>query len=313
MIFICITLIPVIIFVGFKRKKKRVLDTILKIIAIILIFVINLRPMVYVGDEEVVLNDLDVLIVIDTTISMNGQDMELGKKTRLDKVKEDATEIINSLAGSRFALITFDNSSRVMIPFTSDARSVLDAIDALKVKDYYMANPSNPSFAIKSMEELLQRNGDNRQRAVFYFSDGEPTDGKSVESFAGLKKFVNNGAVLGYGTKQGAKLYYSTNYNVNEVRVVKDPTNNYEDAVSYIYEDVLNNIAGQLGVDYYNMSNDKNKLNNKISEIVSVKENGIEATGTKKVYGDIYYAFAIALAVVLFIEFWRFLRGTYGK
>lgn len=312
MIFICIILIPIIIFVGFKRKKKRVLDTILKIIAIILIFIINLRPMVYVGDEEVVLNDLDVLLVIDTTISMSGQDMEFGNKTRLERVKEDATEIINSLAGSRFALITVDNTSRIMIPFTSDARSVLDAIDALNVKDYYMANPSNPSFAITSMDELLQRNGDNRQRAVFFFSDGEPTDGKGIESFAGLKKYINNGAVLGYGTTQGAKLYYKVNY-TDEVRVVKDPTNNYEDAVSYIYEDVLRTIAGQMGIDYYNMSNDKFRLNNKISQIISVKENGIEATGTKKVYGDIYYIFAIVLVAVILIEFWRYLRGTYGK
>ena len=313
MIFICIILMPIIIFVGFKRKKKRVFDTILKIISIILIFIINLRPMVFVGEEEVILSDLDVLLVIDTTISMSGQDMELGKKTRLDRVKEDATQIINSLAGSRFALITVDNYSRVMIPFTSDARSVLDAIDALNVKDYYMANPSNPSFAISSMSEILQRNGDNRQRAVFFFSDGEPTDGKGIESFSGLKKYINNGAVLGYGTTQGAKLYYNLNYSVNEVRVVKDPTNNYEDAVSYIYEDVLRTIAGQLGLEYYNMSNDKARLDSKLSQIISVKENEIEATGTKKVYGDIYYIFAIVLVVVLIIEFWRFMRGTYGK
>ena len=226
MVVISITLICVTIFVNLKSKKNKKISILLRIIAILLLFTINLRPMVYVGEEEIVLNDLDVLLVVDTSISMSGKDMESGRKSRLEKVKEDATQIINSLAGSRFALITFDNYGKIMIPFTSDARSVLDAVDALNVKDYYMANPSNPSFALTSMNEVLQRNGDNRQRVVFFFSDGEPTDGKNVESFSGLNKFINNGAVLGYGTKQGSKLYYSPNYNVNEVRVIKDPTNN---------------------------------------------------------------------------------------
>ena len=313
MILICLTLMCVTIFVGIKNKKKRVLDVIIRIICIILIFIINLRPMVYKGEEDVILNDLDVLLVIDTTISMSGQDMELGKKTRMEKVKEDATNIINSFAGSRFSLITFDNYARIMMPFTSDAKAVLDAVDALSVKDYYVASPSNPSFAINAMDEILQRNSDNRQRAVFFFSDGEPTDGNGIESFNGLKRYINNGAVLGYGSLQGAKLYYNTNYNANEVRVVKDPTNNYDDAVSFIYEDVLQNIAGQMGLDYYNMSTDQSKLESKISQIASAKENGIEATGTKKVYGDIYYGFAVALAILLLIDFLRYMRGTYGK
>ena len=217
------------------------------------------------------------------------------------------------MAGSKFALITFDNYGKVMIPFTSDARSVLDAVDALNVKDYYMANPSNPGFALQSMTEILQRNNDNRQRVVFFFSDGEPTDGKNVDSFAGLKKYVNNGAVLGYGTRQGSKLYYIPNYNSNEVRVIKDPTNNYEEAISYIYEEVLQNIANQMGVDYYNMSNDNSRLESKVAQIVSAKESGVEATGTKKLYGDIYYYFAIALAVILLLDFVLYLRGTYGK
>ena len=313
MVVISITLICVTIFVNLKSKKNKKISILLRIIAILLLFTINLRPMVYVGEEEIVLNDLDVLLVVDTSISMSGKDMESGRKSRLEKVKEDATQIINSLAGSRFALITFDNYGKIMIPFTSDARSVLDAVDALNVKDYYMANPSNPSFALTSMNEVLQRNGDNRQRVVFFFSDGEPTDGKNVESFSGLNKFINNGAVLGYGTKQGSKLYYSPNYNVNEVRVIKDPTNNYADAVTYIYEDVLQNIANQMGLDYYNMSNDKSRLESKVAQIVSAKENGVEATGTKKLYGDIYYYFALALAVILLFDFVLYLRGTYGK
>ena len=310
---ISIALISVTIFVNLKSKKNKKVNILLRIIAILLLFTMNLRPMVYIGEEEVILNDLDVLLVVDTTISMSGNDMENGKKSRMQRVKEDATQIVNSLAGSRFALITFDNYGKVMIPFTSDARSVLDAVDALNVKDYYMANPSNPGFALQSMTEILQRNNDNRQRVVFFFSDGEPTDGKNVDSFAGLKKYVNNGAVLGYGTRQGSKLYYIPNYNSNEVRVIKDPTNNYEEAISYIYEEVLQNIANQMGVDYYNMSNDKSRLESKVAQIVSAKESGVEATGTKKLYGDIYYYFAIALAVILLLDFVLYLRGTYGK
>ena len=80
MVVISIALISVTIFVNLKSKKNKKVNILLRIIAILLLFTMNLRPMVYIGEEEVILNDLDVLLVVDTPISMHGNDMEHGHK-----------------------------------------------------------------------------------------------------------------------------------------------------------------------------------------------------------------------------------------
>ena len=65
MLIICISLIIYIII------KKRDL---LQILIIILLFVINLRIMIPSNNSKTIKNDLDILFVIDNTISMNTLD-----------------------------------------------------------------------------------------------------------------------------------------------------------------------------------------------------------------------------------------------
>ena len=65
MLIICISLIIYIII------KKRDL---LQILIIILLFVINLRIMIPSNNSKTIKNDLDILFVIDNTISMNALD-----------------------------------------------------------------------------------------------------------------------------------------------------------------------------------------------------------------------------------------------
>lgn len=308
-----ILLIIILIFEIRSKKKHKAIGIILKIISIILLFIINLRPMIYMGQEDVVLNDIDVLFVLDTTISMSAKDMNSDTKTRLDRAKSDIVDIIQGLPGSRFGLITFDNRSNVVMPFTTDSKAVKDAVDAISVKQYILAQPSSPDVAIYSMKELLEQNGNNRQRIVFYFSDGEITNDEPLKSFSGLQSYINNGAVLGYGSKNGSKLYYSQSYNQNIVEVMQDPTNGYKDAISKIDENNLKQIASDLKLDYYNMSNDKLKLDSKVSSILKLKNDGYQTTGKKKVYGDLYYVFSSALVCIMLIDFVRFMRSKYGK
>ena len=101
MIIICIFLIIVIL----KTNKK----DIIKILIIILLFLINLRIMIPSKNSQTLSNNLDVLFVIDNTLSMNTEDYD-GNKTRMYALKKDCKYIMKRLNGAKFSIITFNNN-----------------------------------------------------------------------------------------------------------------------------------------------------------------------------------------------------------
>ena len=77
---------------------------------------IDIRIMLPDGKAEKVVNNIDVLFVIDNSISMTAEDYK-GSYTRFTGVRANTEYIMNNLAGASFALITFNNVSNIVIPF----------------------------------------------------------------------------------------------------------------------------------------------------------------------------------------------------
>ena len=76
-----------------------------KITIIIMLLIIGLRPMIPEKDSsQVETNDLDVLFVVDNTISMIAEDYN-GNEPRLDAVQSDMQYILEKLNGAQFSLI----------------------------------------------------------------------------------------------------------------------------------------------------------------------------------------------------------------
>lgn len=74
--------------------------------------------------------NLDVILVVDRTTSISAEDYD-GQKPRLEGVKSDLLSLIERLKGARIALITFDSSARISVPFTSDGSAAATALRAL--------------------------------------------------------------------------------------------------------------------------------------------------------------------------------------
>lgn len=298
MIIISVALLVVVI-----TNKKRI---IIRVLMIILLFLTNLRFMLPNGKIEKITNNLNVLFVIDNSISMTAEDY--GGRTRLSALQEDCKYIISSLSGSSYALITFSNSSNIVMPFINDGDMIRNAIESIKTKNSLYAKGSSLFVPVEDMEFILDDNVDTNkdtQTIVFYISDGEVTsDDFKSGKFQGLKKYIDNGAVLGYGTTSGGKMkadkYYS--YKDSAGYMLDNTATGYPKplAISKIDEGNLKNIANELGVDYIHMTN-KNQIDNKLSTIVSkaVKAEPIE----EETYKDIYYIFTSILLVLLFFEF----------
>ena len=305
MAIICILLIVLVIL---KAKK------ITYVFMIILLFMINERIMIPNGKIKTLENNVDVIFVIDKTISMNAEDYE-GNNKRLDGVKKDSKEIIKELNGAKFSLITFDNDTKVIIPLTRDSLMASEALDVIEPIDELYARGTSLNKPIEDLKKILKKSYDNDRdkiRVIFYISDGEITDESKLKSYSSLKKYINYGAVLGYGTSEGGKMKYRNSFPLEgepEEEYVEDFSNypSYE-AISKIDESNLKRIAKDLNLPYIHMTN-KDELNKVLTKVKNNMSSKMSST-TKDCFDDIYYIFAIPLLLLIVIDFKRVRRDT---
>lgn len=285
-------------------KKRSKIAYIRQIIAIVLVFLINLRIMVPSNNVSSSAQTLDtyVLFVVDDTISMLARDYD-GDTERLTAVKKDCSDIIDELDGAKFAVISFNNNANLVSPFTNNSQYAKDVIGSLYPIEEMYAEGTSMNVSIDMMTDTLKR---AREKAdgnvvVFFISDGEITNEEKLKSFKSAAKYVDGGGVLGYGTSEGGNMYVKSYYTDREELLEDTSSYPRKPAVSVIDEKNLKSIASDIGVKYINM-NDSANIDSTISKIK--KESVSESKGGKVTgYADIYYIFAAMLVVVMMWEF----------
>jgi len=182
----------------------------------------------------------------------------------------------------------------------------VQGLQTMQIAEELYATGSTPNIVLDDMLKVLKasKEKENRKRIVFFISDGEITNNENLKSFAELKKYVDGGAVLGYGTTNGGYMKVTDRYS-GSTSYLEDKTDYsiypYPKAVSKIDESNLKAIANDMGVDYINMSKQSN-INSKISEIKSRYEDA-SSVENKNGYTDLYFVFAVPLLGLLVYEF----------
>ncbi len=296
----CIICIILIMIITNTTKSKG------QILIVLLLLLINQRYMIPTGKSATVDNNMDVLFVIDNTLSMNAEDYG-NKEKRLDGVKKDCERIVESLNGARFSIISFNNDAKLMAPYTKDAYMAIETIDIIEpISDIY-AKGSSLNTPLETMEETLKRSykqDSSRVRIVFFVSDGEITDGSKLKSYSPLRKYINNGIVLGYGTKAGANIPYIDKYSpkgTTKYVMYYNSSNSYVKAVSKMDEGNLKQISKDLGIPYVHMDSFSN-IDNQLIMIKSLMKNKM-TTSNKKTYDDTYYYLVFPVLLLLVLEF----------
>lgn len=303
-----------VIFIGLFcfflcRSNKKVF--VRQLFILVLLFIINLRVMIPSNSSSVITNDLDVLFVIDTTISMAAFDHD--NKTRLEAVKEDCKYIIDSLEGAKFSIVSFDDISNILVPYTRDKNMLYETLEVINVANYNFASGTSLNVSIDNMLNQLKSSSKNegRARIVFFISDGEITDGSNVEgsSFSVVKDYVSNGAVLGYGTTTGGYMKVYDSFEDKYIYVEDKTSYPYVKAVSKIDEKNLNIIADNMGLDYINMNN-KSDIDKKLSKIKKGVRYNFDDVD-KSSFTDTYFIFVIPLLCLFIYEFRCFKKGVF--
>ncbi len=252
------------------------------------------RPKYHSSSTDIITSNLDVALVVDTTISMWAEDH--GKGTRMDGVKKDIDRIMNKLPGSSFSLIRFDNGAEILTPYTQDINLIHEILDEFHMPAYSTATGSSPNTSHEAMKAVLQsaaaRQG-NRRTIVFFFSDGETTDGSSLMSFADLSGMINDGAVMGYGTEKGGRMYYPGRGYITD-------TSRGTDARSVIDEGALRQIAEDLDIAYVNRtSGPAHAFEGKLESVRLMSRDAAVSDENAPSDKETYHYFAMLIAVLL--------------
>jgi Ca-activated chloride channel family protein len=290
-------------------RRRGVWNYIRQILIVVLLFAMNLRIMVFSHNVEKRELNVDVLLVIDNSMSMLAEDFD-GEGRRIDAVKEDCEYIIDMMQGCRFSVISFGNQAYRLAPYTSDKDVLMSVIKSLEGQTQYYAQGTSLNQPFPIMLEALKKDheqNEDRVQLVYYFSDGEITSQKEkLGSYSDAKKYVVSGAVLGYGTEEGGRMkvkaYEGDDAGVRSYMKTRDSNGKRVDAVSHIDEDNLQSIADDLGIDYYHVEKSTtlrdvlSDINDFLDEYASEGKTGVEG------YVDTYYWFAIPIAAILVFD-----------
>ena len=286
-------------------KRKGIFNYIRQIVILLLIFITNMRIMVPSGSVTNMTSKVDVLFVIDNTISMLAEDYN-GKGRRIDAVKADCKYIMKELAGASFSVAVFDDDIEREMPYTIDTNMVTQAIEVLEGQSYYYAKGTSLNTIMSKLDTVLENKRDT-YKIVFFISDGEIINSEELKSHSGLTKYVNTGAVLGYGTDKGGQMRprsYVGSTLEPEVLYYYDDDYDRKIGISKIDEDNLKLIAKDLGVDYVHASTQKD-VKNIVKDIrKEINDSAeFEVGDSKAGYSETYYYFVIILLGLLVFDF----------
>ena len=234
----------VLALVGYQLWRARQLSWPLgrRLLIGLLVVLAALRPGFGVVSDPGRTTNLDVVIMLDRSLSMMAEDYN-GSDPRLLGAKADIRRVPERFPGARFAVVTFDHVGRLELPLTTDTTAVMTLVEVAGPREYYNQGTSidvGLPAAEAALSSSAQRSP-NRKRLLVYLGDGEQTVEKPVDSFATLKTYLSGALVLGYGTTQGGRMRNGSSY-VTDGHGGK--------ALSTIDENNLRQIADQLGGSY---------------------------------------------------------------
>lgn len=222
---------------------------------------VALGPSVQGGVSSPGVANLDVIFAVDTTPSMGAADYGEGLQ-RIEGVKQDLALLAKQLEGAHFEVISFDTEANVVLPMTSDATAFASALEGLtpQISSYSQGSGIDKPLALITQELKASQDAfPDRFRLLFYLGDGEQTAEAKVAAFTPAAKYVNGGAVLGYGTAKGAQMVKRTGLEDPNnpsaakgevISTIDTATNKLVPAISKLDANALKKIATELKLQY---------------------------------------------------------------
>lgn len=188
------------LFPGFSRAKNYRRNGIL-IVAVLLLGLAMLNPQVPDEQSGTPVSGLEVVLAIDVSNSMLATDVA---PNRLDQTRLIAQKLIDTLQGSKIAVVAFAGEAWLQLPLTNDlqaARLLVSGVDGKSVP----LEGTDIQQALQLSNQSLPPT-DMKHKAIVLFTDGEALDGDATAMVEELKKSGVMLITVGVGTPAGSTL-----------------------------------------------------------------------------------------------------------
>ena len=279
---------------GSKSMTKERWRKILIIIAVIFMILAIARPQMGTRLTMTARSGVDVLIAIDTSLSMLAQDI---KPNRLEKAKLEVSSLIDKLKGDRVGILTFSGNSFVQCPLTLDYNAAKMFLSIIEPGMMPVAGTSIGD-AIKTAEKAFIRK-QRKYKVLILLTDGEDHNTRPVEAAKEAKKAGIIIYTIGIGTSKGEPIPI-VDKDGKVTGYKKDKEN--EVIMSRIDEVTLQKIALTTDGKYYHATPREFELD-KIYEDISRMEKKELSSRLWTQYEDRYQYFLAIALILLCIEF----------
>ena len=262
------------------------------------------------GEVTSVTSNTEVWLVIDRTGSMVAEDYGSERQPRITGVQSDVNTLIESMAGARFSVQTFDSTMRTVIPMTTDLTAVRSFLDTFTQELSEYSQGSSPDVpATPLLEDVIQASTAAPQnvRFVVFLGDGETSNGAPAPdptAWTALAPYIDGGMVIGYGTTQGGMMRaYRLGQESSQEYILDYSQPGTPPAISRIDEPQLRSMASQLGVPYIHSPN-TSEIAARASRLMTGAE--LVADSREAITSSRYvmWPFALALTALLAWEVW---------
>jgi Ca-activated chloride channel homolog len=247
-----------------------------------------LRPQWGTKLETVRRTGVDIIVALDTSLSMETQDVVPG---RLEKAKHEIRALIDALQGDRVGLVVFAGTSLVNCPLTIDQNAVklfLDVVDTQVIP----RPGSNIGGAIRMGIQAFD-NRDRRHKVMILVTDGESLEGDPA---AAAEEAKQAGVVIysiGVGTAAGEPIPLRDEKG-NVTGYKKDEAGGV--VVSRLDEESLRQVSSMTGGQYYRATPGEEEVEKIVQALAGMDKKEFES----KVYLTYVDRFQIPLGIALF-------------
>lgn len=181
-----------------RQRKLRVITLVVAALFMVLALA---RPQYGVKPVEVKRSGIDVIIALDTSMSMAARDV---KPDRLTRAKNEISKLLKNLEGNRIGLIAFAGKSFVECPLTLDISTLRMFLDSLHPGSIPVAG-TNIGEAIADAMKTFKA-GKSRSKVLILFTDGENLAGDAIKAAREASKAHVNIFPIGIGSESGAPI-----------------------------------------------------------------------------------------------------------
>jgi len=277
---------------GYHPRLRRLKDQ-LWIWGLIFLGIALLSPAVGQKLTEVKRRGLDIIIALDTSVSMKAEDV---KPSRLERAKFELSRFIDRLQGDRVGIVAFAGTSYLQCPLTLDysaAKLFLDACDTGVIGTQGTAIAEALSTALKAFNVT-----EKKHKVVIVISDGEDHEGDINQV---TRQATEEGVVIysiGIGSLTGVPIPLRSTTTA-EIEFKKDRAGHV--VTTALQEETLQRIASETGGQYFNLNADNDAFQKTYQGIFGMDKKDLRSHEYSD-YQQRYQIFLMLAIVILITE-----------